>query len=169
MTFAQSPNAKLNEVIRQARYLLFAFEGPIRSTGGEDRPDEANDTASPAPYIHDVLAACHESGRFAAVICNTPSAEVLAYLDAQDLFTRVTLIAASIGDAIAELEASPSECAFITSMPTDAETVQAAGVPTIAYAKTPDDAGRLIEAGASAFVYSMMDLALRLRSFHQEL
>jgi phosphoglycolate phosphatase len=162
-TFAQSPRAKLGEIIRQARYLLFAFDGPIRSMSEEDRPNEASDTAPPAPYIHDVLAACHESGRFAVVICTAPSAEVLAYLNAYDLFTRVTLIAASIGDAITELEASPSECAFITSMPSDAEATQTAGVPTIAYAKTRDDARHQAAARATV-VYSLADLALSLRA-----
>ena len=38
----------------------------------------------------------------------------------------------------------------------------------IANAKTPDDADRLVSAGANAFVYSMMDLAVRLRAFYRE-
>jgi phosphoglycolate phosphatase len=162
-TVGQSPHAKLDAIIRQARYLLFDFDGPIRSMSGGNQPDEASDTAPPAPYIHDVLAACHESDRFAVVICTAPSSEVLAYLDAHDLFTRVTLIAASIGDAITELEASPSECAFITSTPVDAEAAQAAGVPTIAYAKTRDDADHQAATGATV-VYSLVDLALSLRA-----
>jgi phosphoglycolate phosphatase len=163
-TIPQSPRAKLGEIIRQARYLLFAFDGPIRSMSEEDRPNEASDTAPPAPYIHDVLAACHETGRFAAVICTAPTAEVLAYLDAHDLFTRVTLIATSISDAITELEASPSECAFITSAPTDVESAHAAGVPTIAYANKPGIQERMPETHARAVIGSMADLALSLRA-----
>jgi phosphoglycolate phosphatase len=163
-TFAQSPRAKLGEIIRQARYLLFAFDGPIRSLSGGDRPHEASDTAPPSPYIHDALAACHESGRFAAVISTAPRAEVLAYLDAHDLFTPVTLIATSIDDAITELEASHSECVLITSTPTDATAAQAAGVSVIAYAKMRDSAEHRAVMGATIVVYSMIDLALKLRA-----
>jgi phosphoglycolate phosphatase len=163
-TFAQSPRAKLGEIIRQARYLLFAFDGPIRSMSEEDRPNEASDTAPPAPYIHDVLAACHESGRFAVVISTAPHAEVLAYLDAHDLFTRVTLIAASINDAITELEATPSECALITSMPTDAEAAQAPALPVIAYARTPSNAKRHTTIAEIVLINTLSDLALSLRA-----
>jgi hypothetical protein len=99
-----------------------------------------------------------------AVICTAPSAEVLAYLDAHDLFTRVTLVAKSISDAIAELEASPSECAFLTSTPTDAEAAQAAGVSTIAYAKTYDDAECQAAARATIVIYSLADVTLCPRS-----
>jgi beta-phosphoglucomutase-like phosphatase (HAD superfamily) len=162
MTSAQSP--KLDEIIRQSRYLLFAFDGPIRSAGGGDRPHQARDTAPPAPYIHDVLAACHESGCFAAVICNAPATEVLDYLNAHDLFPRVTLIAASIGDAITELEASPNECAFITSIPTDAEAAQAAGVPTIVYVNELSMQERMTEISAGAVIGSMANLALSFRA-----
>jgi phosphoglycolate phosphatase len=163
-TVGQSPHAKLDAIIRQARYLLFDFDGPIRSMSGGEQPDEASDTAPPAPYIHDVLAACHESDRFAVVICTAPSAEVLAYLDAHDLFTRVTLIATSISDAIRELEASPSECAFITSMPTDAQAGQALALPVIAYASKPSMQERIAEINAGVVIDSMADLALSLRA-----
>jgi phosphoglycolate phosphatase len=42
-------------------------------------------TASPTPYIQDVIAACRESGRGVAVISNNSASAVRAYLNAHDL------------------------------------------------------------------------------------
>jgi beta-phosphoglucomutase-like phosphatase (HAD superfamily) len=56
------------------------------------------------------------------------------------------------------------ECAVITSSPSDIQAARAAGAHSIGYAKTPDDDAHLIDVGASAFVYSMADLALRIRA-----
>jgi beta-phosphoglucomutase-like phosphatase (HAD superfamily) len=160
VTFDQSPHAALDQIIRQARYLLISFDGPIRS---------ANEGNPPAPHIHDVLIACRDSGRSAAIVTTTPPTEVRAYLDAHDLPPHSTVIALSIAEAISALEAAPIDCVAITSSPDDIEAARAAGVPVIAYAKTPDYADHLLTAGAKAFVYSMMDLVLRLRSFDRDL
>jgi beta-phosphoglucomutase-like phosphatase (HAD superfamily) len=165
MTFGQPSSAALDAVIRQARYLLISFDGPIRSVKTGSPTDSTTAAVPPAPHIHDVLAACRESGRSAAVISTTPLVEVRAYLDAHDLSTQITVVALSIGEASSALEASPTDCVAITSSPSDIEAAQTAGVPAIAYAKTPDDAEHLAQAGACTFVYSVMDLALRLRSF----
>jgi beta-phosphoglucomutase-like phosphatase (HAD superfamily) len=151
----------LDAAIRQARHLLFAFDGPIRST---DAGMPADSTTPTAPYIQEALAACRDSGRSAAVITPKPLIDVPAYLDANDLFTQVTVIAASISDAVSTLEAPPDDCLLITSSPADIEAAQAAGTPSIGYARTSDDAAHLVDAGAIAFVYSMADLALRLRA-----
>jgi beta-phosphoglucomutase-like phosphatase (HAD superfamily) len=160
MTFDQSPHAALDQLIREARHLLISFDGPIRS---------AIEGNPPAPHIHDVLIACRESGRAAAIVTTTSLAEVRAYLDAHDLPPHSTVIAPSIGEAVSALEASPIDCVAVTSSPDDIEAARAAGVPAIAYAKTPDYADHLLTAGAKAFVYSMTDLALKLRSFSQGL
>jgi len=157
MTQSQSMHAQLDEVLRQVQHLLFSFDGPIRS------PDTGN---PPAPYIHDALAACRESCRSAAIVTTTPLVEVRAYLEAHDLPPHSTVIAPSIGEAASALEASRADCAAIASVQSDIEAAKAAGVPAIAYARTPDDAEHLVRAGASTFMYSMMDLALRLRSFN---
>jgi beta-phosphoglucomutase-like phosphatase (HAD superfamily) len=144
----------LDEVICQAQYLLFSFDGPIRSA------DTGN---PPAPYVHDALVACRESGRSAAVVTRTPSTEVRAYLDAHDLSGLITVIAASIPEAIRALDASPTDCVAIAKSLSDKEAARAAGAPHIAYAKTRDDADRQADTGASAFVYSLAEVTLRLR------
>ena len=154
-------SSALDAAIRQARHLLFAFDGPIRST---DARMPADSTAPTAPHIHEALAACRDSGRSAVVITPQPLIDVPAYLDTYDLFPQVTVIEASISDAVSTLEAPSAECLLITSSPADIEAAQAAGAPSIGYAGTPDDAAHLIDAGAIAFVYSMADLALRLRA-----
>jgi beta-phosphoglucomutase-like phosphatase (HAD superfamily) len=86
------------------------------------------------------------------------------YLNAHDLFTHVTVIAVSVRGAANYLEATPADCLLITSSPVDIKAARAAGAPSIGYARTPDDAAHLVEAGAIAFVYSMADLALSLRA-----
>jgi beta-phosphoglucomutase-like phosphatase (HAD superfamily) len=52
----------------------------------------------------------------------------------------------------------------IGSSPNDIQAARVAGAPSIGYAKTADDAEHQVQAGASAFVYSMTDLTLRLRA-----
>lgn len=159
-----TPDPALDAAIRQARHLLFAFDGPIRSTDKAKPTDSAVVTAPTSAYLHETLAACHESGRSAAVISANSPTEVRNYLDAHDLSTQVAAVVASIGEAASTLEASPVDCLLITSTPADIEAAQAVGMPTIGYARTPDDAAHLVDAGATAFVYSMADLALKLRA-----
>ena len=156
-----TPDSALDAVIRDARHLLFAFDGPIRGT---DAGELADANAPTAPHIHDAFAACRESGRSVVVISTKPKIDVPVYLDAHDLFDPITVIAASVSDAINFLKAAPADCLLITSSAADIKTAQAAGTPSIGYARTPDDAAHLVDAGAIAFVYSMADLTLKLRS-----
>lgn len=171
MTSARLPNAALGEVIRQARHLLIGFEGPIRSEAAEA-------PAAPALHIHDVLAACHESGRFAAVISSTPADTVHAYLDAHDLASAITTVTAPsrtdpaslppepdlIRQAARSLDTQLPGCVIVTSAPRTVQAALAAGVPAIGYARTRDHAGHLAAAGANVAIYSMADLALTLRA-----
>lgn len=156
-----TPNPALDNVIRRARYLLFALDGPIRSVNPEKPGDS---TAPTAPHIYDALAACRESGRSAAVISADPPTDVRAYLYANELTSQIVVIASSVDQAASALAAIPAECTFITSSAGEIEGIQSAGTSTIAYAKTQDDADLLVEAGASAVIYSMADLALILRA-----
>jgi beta-phosphoglucomutase-like phosphatase (HAD superfamily) len=55
---------------------------------------EAVRTASPTPHIHDVVAACHESGRAIAVISNNSASAVCTYLDIHPLAGQISAIAA---------------------------------------------------------------------------
>jgi beta-phosphoglucomutase-like phosphatase (HAD superfamily) len=156
-----TPDSALDAVIRDARHLLFAFDGPIRST---DAGELADANAPTTPHIHEALAACRESGRSVVVICTKPKIDVPAYLDAHDLFEPITVIAASVEDAINSLKTAPADCLLITSSAADIKTAQAAGTPSIGYARIPDDAAHLVDAGAIAFIFSMADVALRLRA-----
>jgi beta-phosphoglucomutase-like phosphatase (HAD superfamily) len=156
-----TPDPALDGVIRQTQHLLIAFDSAIRSV---DEGKPADSTTLTAPHIHEVLAACHESGRSAAVISTNPSAEVRAYLDTHNLLTQVTVVTASIGEAASTFDAPPVDCLLITSSAADIHAAQAAGISSIGYARTPDNAAHLVDAGAIAFVYSMADLALRLRA-----
>lgn len=158
-----TPSPALDAAISQARHLLFAFDGPIRKAGP---PKPADSTTPTAPYIYEALAACQESGRSAVVITPKPLIDVPAYLDAHNLFTQVTVIAASIGDAVSTLEAFPASCLLVTSCPADIKAAHAVETPCVGYARTTDDAAQLIDAGATAFLYSMADLALSLRAHH---
>lgn len=156
----------LDAVIRGAQHMLFAFDGPIRSTG-TDRP--ADSIAPTAPHIHEALAACRESERSVVVISIKPQIDVPAYLDAHDLFTQITVIAASVADAINFLEATPDSCLLVSSSSADIEAAKAGGVPSIGYARAPDDAAHLMDAGANVVVYSMADIALRVRAHRLDL
>jgi beta-phosphoglucomutase-like phosphatase (HAD superfamily) len=158
MTSGQSSYTTLDQLVRRARHLLISFDGPIRS---------ASTGNPPVPYIDEVLTACRESGRSVALVSAAPVAEVLAHINAHDLSAQITIVAPSIGRAVSALEVPPADCLAITSSPGDIRAARAAGVPVIAYAQTPDFADHLLRAGATAFVYSMMDLALKLRSIHQ--
>jgi beta-phosphoglucomutase-like phosphatase (HAD superfamily) len=121
-------------------------------------------TTLTSAYLHDALAACHESGRAVAVISADSPIDVHDYLNAHDLSTQVAAVAVSIGEAASTLEAAPVDCPLITSSPADIEAAQAAGTPTTGYGQTPDDAAHLVDAGATAFVYNMAVLALSLRA-----
>jgi beta-phosphoglucomutase-like phosphatase (HAD superfamily) len=156
-----TPDPVLDAVIRHARHLLFSFDGPIRRT---DTGEPVDSNAPTAPYIHEVLVACNESGRTASAISTKPPIDIPAYLDAHDLFTQITVIAVSVPDAINFIKATPDRCLLVTSSTDDIKAAQAARTPSIGYARTPDDAPHLVDAGAVAFVYSMADVALRLRA-----
>jgi beta-phosphoglucomutase-like phosphatase (HAD superfamily) len=158
--------AALDAAIRQTRHLLFAFDGPIRGTNTGNPVDSATPTAS---YIYEAFIACRESGRSLVVISPKTKIDVPNYLDAHDLFTQITVIAISVADAINFLELIPTDCLLITSSAADIKAAQAAGAPSIGYARTPEDAGHLVEAGATTFVYNMAHLALSLRSHRLDL
>ena len=89
---------------------------------------------------------------------------LLFAFDGPNLFEQVTIIAISVADAINFLELTPTDCLLITSSVDDVEAAQAAGTPSIGYARTPDDAAHLVDAGAITFVYSMADTAIKLRA-----
>ena len=153
--------AALDAAIRKAHHLLFAFDGPIRRTDAESPLDAATPTA---PYIYEAFTACRESGRSVVVISPKTMIDVPNYPDAHDLFGLTTIIAISVADAIKFLELTPADCLLVTSSPADIEAAQAAGVPSIGYSRAAGDAAPLVDAGAVTFVYSLADVALKLRA-----
>jgi beta-phosphoglucomutase-like phosphatase (HAD superfamily) len=152
MTFAQSPDARLDQVIRHVRHLLFAFDGHTRTAITERQ----------AQFL-DLLVACRSSGRSAAVISTRPQTEVLAYLDTYDLRSRISLVATSIGQAASLLKAPLTDCVLITSSPSDIQAAHAAGMPNIGYGG-PREVPSLDDAGADASISSMTALTLALRA-----
>jgi beta-phosphoglucomutase-like phosphatase (HAD superfamily) len=156
-----TPNpVALDAALRYARHLVFAFNGPILSADAGGLTDL---TAPTAPYIYEAFTACRESGRSVVVISAKPPIDEPAYLDAHGLFTQITVLAGAVDDAIDFLETTPAACLLVTSSPADIQAAQAAGIPSIGYARPPDTAAQLIEAGAATYVYSIADIALSLR------
>jgi beta-phosphoglucomutase-like phosphatase (HAD superfamily) len=156
-----TPDPALDAVIRQARHLLFAFDGPIRHVASGKSADS---TTTTTPHIHEALRACRESGRSASVIGVNQSADVRAYLDVHDLSTQFTVVTVPISEALTALRASPGDCALITSSPAEIKIAQAIGALSIGYARTRDDATRLVDVEATSLVYSLAELCLSLRA-----
>lgn len=135
-------------------------------------------TAAPAPYVHDMLAACRDSGRSVAVISSHSEAAVRAYLALHDLSGQISFVAARTGPDVAVLKprvnlielavrglgAELSACALIGCSPTDVQAAHTAEVNSIGYGRTSHDVDRLVDAGVDTIIVSMADLALRLRA-----
>jgi hypothetical protein len=71
-----TPDSALDTAIRQARHLLFAFDGPVRSADKAKPTDSAVVTVPTSAYLHETPAACQESGRSVAVVSANPPTEV---------------------------------------------------------------------------------------------
>jgi beta-phosphoglucomutase-like phosphatase (HAD superfamily) len=74
------------------------------------------------------------------------------------------VVAVSISQALTDLDTAPPDCAAIVSTRNAIDEAKSAQVPTIAYAKTHDEAEYQLQVGAATFAYSLADLALRLRA-----
>ncbi len=139
---------------------------------------EAVASASPTPYIEDVMAACRESGRAIAVISNNSAGAVRSYLNAHDLAGHISAVAARTGpdptilkpsphlvrEAASALGESQSTCTVVGDSQSDIQSARAAGALSIGYARTNADADYLADAGADAVILTLADLALRLRA-----
>jgi phosphoglycolate phosphatase len=135
-------------------------------------------TARPAPYVHDVVTSCRDSGRLVAVVSNNAERAVRSYLALHGLDDRIDLIAARtspdpallkpsphfISQAITGLRASPAECVLIGDSATDIQAANRAGIASIGYANRPGKQTSLTAAGATAVVTSLADLVLPLRA-----
>jgi phosphoglycolate phosphatase len=135
-------------------------------------------TATPTPYVHEVITACQNSGRSVAVVSNNSSRAVHAYLTRHGLDDRIGLVIARtnhdpallkpsphlITQAVHAFNAEPGECTLVGDSVTDIQGAQFASVPIIGYANKPGKYERLTAAGAGAVISSLADLALRLRA-----
>jgi phosphoglycolate phosphatase len=135
-------------------------------------------TAKPTPYLHEVLAACQQSGRITAVVSNNGTRAVNAYLERNGLSDGIRLVVARtshdpallkpsphlIEKATRDLGADPAGTALVGDSVTDIEGAQRAGIGSIGYANKPGKYERMTKAGAGAVITSMADLALWLRA-----
>jgi myo-inositol-1(or 4)-monophosphatase len=135
-------------------------------------------TATPAAYIHDVIAACRDLGRSATVTSRHSADAVRAYLTASSLIGGIALIVARAGHAadqfhpdappieqtLSALGAEPSTCALVTASAARIQAASHAGLHTIGYATAPGMPDALTTAGAHTTITSLADLVLVLRA-----
>jgi phosphoglycolate phosphatase len=137
-------------------------------------------TAKPTPYVHEVLAACRESGRTVAVVSNNSAQAVNAYLDRHGLSGGIALVVARTSHdpallkpsphlleiAVEKLAADPAATAFVGDSLTDIEAARRAGIASIGYANKSGKQDRMTQLNAGAVITTMADLALSVRA-HQ--
>jgi HAD superfamily hydrolase (TIGR01549 family) len=135
-------------------------------------------TAEPTPYIHDVLAACRESGRITAVVSNNSERAVHVYLAHHGLDDRTGPIFARtshdpellkpnphlIEKAVESLGASPQSTALVGDSLTDVEGAKSAGISSIGYANKRGKYEQMRAIDANAVIPSLAELAIQLRS-----
>jgi len=135
-------------------------------------------TAKPTAYVHEVLAACRESGRTVAVVSNNSVRAVNAYLDRHSLSDGVALVVARsshdpallkpsphlIEIAVEKLDADPAATTLVGDSLTDIVAAHRAGIASIGYSNKPGKQERMTELQAGAVITSMSDLALSLCS-----
>lgn len=135
-------------------------------------------TAKPTPYVHEVLAACQETGRTAAVVSNNSARAVHTYLEHHGLDDRISHVIARtshdpallkpsphlIEQALVILDADPKTCALLGDSTTDIEGARLANIASIGYANKPGKHERLTKAGAALVVASLANLVLSLRA-----
>jgi phosphoglycolate phosphatase len=163
---------------------VFAYAATISPTLAAEVEAEMSDlevtaiaTAKPTPYVHEVLDACRETDRTAAVVSNNSARAVHTYLARHGLDDRVSHVIARtshdpallkpsphlIKQALAALNAQPDACAFLGDSTTDIQGACLTGIASIGYASKPSKRDQLATAGADAIITSLSDLVLSLR------
>lgn len=140
----------------------------------------ATATSEPTPYVHEVIAACVETGRTIGVVSNNSTRAVNAYLDRHGLLDNVALVVGRtspdpellkpnphlIEEALSGLDAVPTVSALVGDSLTDIEAARRVGVTSIGYANKPGKHERMTQARAGVVITSMADLALWIRASH---
>jgi beta-phosphoglucomutase-like phosphatase (HAD superfamily) len=135
-------------------------------------------TATPTPYVHEVVTACQNTGRSIAVVSNNSARTVHAYLTRHGLDDRIGLVIARtspdprllkpspylITQAMDALDAEPGQCALVGDSVTDIQAAHLASVHSIGYANQPGMRERFAAAGVGATIDSLAELALGLRA-----
>lgn len=135
----------------------------------------ASASAIPTAYAADLLAACRESGRTVAIVSNSSTSAIHAYLERHNLVTHVVGRAGHnpnhlkpspylIEQAIEILNADPTTCIMLGDSPTDIESAHKTGVSSVGYANQPGKQQQLVSVGAETIITSLIDPVLHLRT-----
>jgi HAD superfamily hydrolase (TIGR01509 family) len=141
------------------------------------REVEAVMSAAPTPGAQDVVDAASGMSLPVAIVSNNAEAAIRRYLDMHDLNGQVPLVIgrpyadpermkphpALVEAAVSALGIPPRTALFVGDSTTDMQAACRAGVRGIGYAKTPQRRSGLVEAGASAVIDSMSELAHALK------
>ena len=130
--------------------------------------------SAPAGYVHEVVAACRESGRSVTVVSRHSAAAVRSYLTSHGLAHQVKHVIARtsgrlqptsglVEEAIRRL-GPPSTCALVTVSAEGIQAARSSRAHTIGYARAPGMRERLTAADAETVIPSLADLVLRLRA-----
>jgi phosphoglycolate phosphatase len=133
----------------------------------------------PNPYVHQVIASAHESGRIVGAVSNNSSRAVNAYLDRHSLSGGIRLVVARtshdpallkpsphlINEAVHGLDADPTSTTLVGDSFTDIEAAHSAEVASIGYANKPGKRERMTQLRAGVVITSIADLALSLRVY----
>jgi phosphoglycolate phosphatase len=139
----------------EARYVEAAFTA---------HEVEAIPTAAPTEGAHDLIRAWHETGRSLAVVSNNSATAIETYLDLYNLRRFVDFVSARttadasrlkpsphfLHQAVAALDVSPGECAFVGDSLSDIEAAHAANALSVGYANKSNKWEIFATAGADA-------------------
>src|SRR6185312_730699 len=164
----EGPLGVLRATLRMAPHLAGDVEAALHVAEGE-----AAAGAETTLGALDVVRACINTGRPLAIVSDTSTDAISAYLRRRELAsffaavvgrdrTQVALLAPNpqrITRAVEALRADPAECLFVGTTVAGMQAGRKAGVTCVGYAPTPGMAARLASTGAHAVIDAMHDLA----------
>ena len=137
-----------------------------------DAERAATETATPTPGAREVVLACQQTGRRAAIISNNSQAAVNIYLRAHDLAQHIDVVVGRTNPdprllkphphlvlrALDALGSDPAMSSFVGDSTSDVQSAKAAGTHSVGYANKPGKMERLHRAGADVIVTTMAEL-----------
>ena len=139
----------------------------------------AAQTAEPTPDLDQVIRAALHSGRRLAVVSNNSAEAVTAYLSRQHLRSSFERVIGRyegmdmrhlkphnhlVSLAILAADANPSTTTFVGDTTSDIDAARTVPIASIGYANKPGKRQALADAGASALIATMAELADALSS-----